>query len=67
MGAIGASWTSIISNVVMTTFMCVAASRVMRVPVRDFVLVRPDDVARIYREVRILTVRILRRRRADQV
>jgi O-antigen/teichoic acid export membrane protein len=66
MGAIGAAWTSIISNVVMTSFMCVAASRVMKVPAADFLLIRPQDIARVYREVRAVAAR-LRRRRTDQV
>ena len=50
LGVIGASWTSIISNVVLTTYMVVAASRVMKVPAGDFVLVRRSDVALLRRE-----------------
>lgn len=63
LGVIGACWTSIASNVVMTGFMVVAASRVMRVPTRDFLLVRGVDVALTWREgVRL--VRLMRRRPA---
>ena len=61
LGAIGASWTSIISNVVMSSFMCIAASRVMKVPAGDFLLVRPADVALVYRETVALVQRYVRR------
>lgn len=57
-GVLGACWTSILSNVVMTGFMVVVASRVMGVPVRDFLLVRRSDVALMSREVARLVRRI---------
>ncbi len=47
LGVIGACWTSVVSNVVLTGFMVTAASRVMRVPARDFVLPRRSDVTRL--------------------
>ena len=49
-GVIGACWTSIVSNVVLTGYMVIAASRVMQVPARDFVLVRGSDVMMLGRE-----------------
>lgn len=57
LGVIGACWTSIVSNVVMTGFMVVVASRVMGVPVHDFLLVRRSDVALTSREVARLVQR----------
>jgi O-antigen/teichoic acid export membrane protein len=60
LGVIGACWTSILSNVVMTGFMVVVASRVMGVPVHDFLLVRRSDVALMSREV----ARLVRRMRS---
>lgn len=59
LGVIGACWTSIASNVVMTGFMVVVASRVMQVPARDFLLVRGGDVALTWHE----GVRLVRRMR----
>lgn len=56
LGVIGGCVTSIVSNVVMTGFMVVAAGRVMGVPVTDFVLVRGPDVRRAVDE----TTRLLR-------
>jgi O-antigen/teichoic acid export membrane protein len=60
-GVIGACWTSIVSNVVMTGYMVGVASRVMGVPVRDFVLVRGKDVARVWHEAVSLVARVRRR------
>ncbi len=50
MGVIGACWVSIASNVVMTGYMVLVASRIMRVPAADFVLLRPSDVRRAWTE-----------------
>jgi O-antigen/teichoic acid export membrane protein len=49
-GVIGACWTSILSNVVLTTYMVSAGSRVMGVPAGDFFLIRRSDVARAWSE-----------------
>jgi O-antigen/teichoic acid export membrane protein len=49
-GVIGACWTSIISNVIMTSFMVVGASRVMSEPVPSFLRVRASDVTFAWRE-----------------
>lgn len=49
-GVIGACWTSLISNVVLTSFMVVVASRLMKEPVPSFWFVRPSDVALAWRE-----------------
>jgi len=51
-GVIGACWTSILSNVVMTSFMVVAAGRVMGVSLRGFVVVGRSDVVRTWHEGR---------------
>jgi O-antigen/teichoic acid export membrane protein len=64
LGVIGACWTSILSNVVMTGFMVVVASRVMGVPVHDFLLVQRSDVALASREVARLVRRMHRRDRS---
>lgn len=63
-GAPGAATTSLLSNVVLTTYMVVAASRVMGVPVRDFVVLRRSDFVRVWGEVRSLPTRLGARRRA---
>ncbi|MGH3751274.1 MAG: oligosaccharide flippase family protein [Pseudonocardiaceae bacterium] len=63
-GVIGACWTSIVSNVVLTGFMVVVASRVMGVPAHDFLLVRRSDLALASREVARLLRRIRRRGRS---
>lgn len=60
-GVLGACWTSIASNVVMTAYMTLVAARVMGLPAGDFLLVRADDVRRAWREGAQLTARILRR------
>lgn len=56
LGAVGGALTSIVSNVFCTSFMVVAASRVMKVPAADFVAIRIGDVVWVYRE----TVHLLR-------
>lgn len=61
LGVIGACWTSIISNVVMTGYMAVVAGRVMEVSPWDFLLVRGSDVARAWAEGTRLVTRVLRR------
>ena len=60
-GVIGACWTSIVSNIVMSGYMVVVAARVMRVPVGDFVFVRRSDVVRAWHEGTALLVRLRRR------
>ena len=50
LGAIGACWASIASNVVMSSYMIVTAGRVMGVRRRDFVVVRAADVGLAWRE-----------------
>ena len=49
-GVIGGCVTSIVSTVVMTTFMVVAASRVMDQPVSSFLVPRASDIALAWRE-----------------
>lgn len=51
-GVYGACWTSIISNVVLTTTMVVPASRIMKVPATDFFLIRGADVRRAINEAK---------------
>ena len=54
-GVIGACWTAVLPNVVMTVVMVMAASRVMGLPMRDFLLPCRADVRRLWREgVRLL-------------
>lgn len=60
-GALGGAVTSIISNIVLSTYMVVIASRLMKAPVRDFILVRRTDMAQAWNEANTL-VRRLRRR-----
>lgn len=57
-GVIGACITSIISNIVMTGFMVVVASRVMEVSALDFLIVRIGDVRRVWRECVNLVARM---------
>lgn len=61
LGVIGACWTSVIGNVVLSAFMVVAASRVMERPAREFLLVRRSDVTLVWREGTGLLRRVLRR------
>ena len=61
LGVIGASWTSILCNVVLTTYMVVVASRLMQVSPWDFVLLRRSDVVRAWTETAGLAARVLRR------
>ncbi|GAB3196474.1 hypothetical protein GCM10027261_19270 [Geodermatophilus arenarius] len=56
-GVYGACWTSLLNNVVLTTFMVIAASRVMGVPIGDFIAVRRGDLQRVCAEF----LRLLRR------
>jgi O-antigen/teichoic acid export membrane protein len=49
-GVMGACWTSIASNVVLTSFMVVVASRLLNEPVHSFFLVRVSDVKLAWRE-----------------
>lgn len=50
-GVIGACWTSIVSNVVLTGYMTTVASRVMGVPINDFLLVRCSDAVQFGNEM----------------
>jgi O-antigen/teichoic acid export membrane protein len=54
LGVIGGCLTSILTNLVMTTFMVLAASRVMDQPVSSFILPRASDVVFTWREGRRL-------------
>ena len=68
-GVIGGCVTSIVSNLVMTTFMVVGASRVMDQPASSFLLPRASDVALVWREGRHLVSKVLSclpMRRADR-
>ena len=70
LGVVGACVTSILSNVVMTTFMVVAASRVMDQPASSFLLPRASDIALAEREGRHLVRKALSRlpiSRADRM
>jgi len=62
LGVIGACWTSIASNVVLTTYMVLTASWVMKVPPADFVRLRGSDVSRGWQEAKRLVQRLCRRR-----
>ncbi len=48
LGVWGAAWTSVIGNVVMSTFMIATASRVMEVPASRFVAITWSDVRRLW-------------------
>ena len=61
-GAVGAACASIVSNIVMTSYMVNAAGRVMKVPARNFLLIRPSDVTWVGREA----LRVVRRRRMHE-
>jgi O-antigen/teichoic acid export membrane protein len=50
LGVIGACWTSILSNVILSGYMIIVAGRVMKVPAGDFVRVRASDIALLRRE-----------------
>lgn len=65
-GVIGGCIVSIISNVVMTTFMVLTASRVMQVPALDFLRVRRSDVVLTCREGVRLTAGLRARARRDR-
>lgn len=61
-GVYGAAWTSIISNVVLATFMVIAAGRTLGVPAHHFFLVRTSDITRTWQEgLRLLGYLRLRR------
>ena len=49
-GVFGACWTSILSNVLMTSFMVVVAARLMHEPVQSFWRVRASDAVLAWRE-----------------
>jgi len=49
-GVIGACWTNIISNLVLTGFMVVVASRLLHEPASSFFLVRASDFRAVWRE-----------------
>jgi O-antigen/teichoic acid export membrane protein len=60
-GVYGACWTSIASNVVLTSYMVKTASKVMQVPAGSFLVLRSADLGRAWQEssrlVRRLTPR----------
>ena len=60
-GAIGAASASIVSNVVLVSYMVGAASRTIGVSAADFVVVRRSDVARVWQ----LGAHVIRRRRGS--
>lgn len=60
MGVIGACWAGIVTNVVFTAYMTVTASRLVKVRLGDFFIVRGSDVARIWNEMTTLFRRIRR-------
>ena len=60
-GVIGACWTSVLSNIVMSTFMTIAAARVMAVRPSDFLVVRHADVLFARGEVISIVARLTRR------
>lgn len=62
LGVYGACWTSILSNVVMTTYMVVRAARIMQVPVHSFLAPRRADVAWLVAELRAVGQRLFRHR-----
>lgn len=59
LGVLGACLTSLASNVVMTTFMVVVASRIMQVPASDFLVIRRADVLRGWHEGNRLRRRVV--------
>ena len=61
MGVIGACWTNIITNTVLTGYMTITASRLVGVGIRDFVIVRAEDLGRARSEAKRLTSRLRRR------
>ena len=61
LGVIGGCVTSIVSNVVMTSYMVVVAARVLQQPVASFLLPRSSDLALTWRELRHLVGRALSR------
>lgn len=61
MGVIGACWTNIITNAVLTGYMLITASRLMQVRVRDFVVVRASDVEQVWTETCRVVSRLGRR------
>jgi O-antigen/teichoic acid export membrane protein len=64
-GVIGACWTSIASNVVLTGYMIIVGARALEVPARDFVAIRPSDLAFAWAEGVTLVARLRRRRRSS--
>lgn len=56
-GVYGACWASILANVVLTSFNVSVASKVMGVPKRDFMLIRPSDAVRGWNEITRLVSR----------
>ncbi len=58
LGVLGACWTNILTNFFLTVYMTIVASRVMQVPVWDFVAIRWNDVVQIWNETTRLILRI---------
>ena len=63
LGVYGATITNLISNTVLTGTMVLFASRVMGVPVSDFIVLRGRDFVRVWSELRRLVAAITRRLR----
>jgi O-antigen/teichoic acid export membrane protein len=61
LGVYGAAITSVISNLVLTSTMVIFASRVIGVPVSDFVVIRGRDFVRAWSELTRLVSGISRR------
>ena len=61
MGVIGACWANIITNAVLSGYMITTASRLLGVAVRDFVIVRPADIAQAWGETVRFASRLRRR------
>ena len=66
LGVIGGCVTSIVSNVVMTTFMVVVAARVLNERVSSFLVPRSSDVVRAWSEIRHLASRVFNHRPAPR-
>lgn len=65
-GVLGACLTSIVSNLILTSYMVLTASRVMKVQARRFLLVRRSDILLAWREVEGLVRRLGSRRDRDR-
>ncbi|WP_158657469.1 oligosaccharide flippase family protein [Blastococcus saxobsidens] len=66
-GVYGACWTSLISNVVLTSYMVSVACRLIKARPSDFLLPRPSDARVAVEEMGRLTRRLLPSRRRHDV